>query len=331
MRLGVYIPNITDGTSFYRGHGWTSEIHKTDDSIRVEYFNKPEVLKLKGLDAVFIQRPDNEEELKFIRSCKKLQIPVIVDYDDNLFEVQDYNRYYIIMDLAQNDYQKYVKEALVLSDLVLVTTEVLKKELSKYSNNIEVVRNAWDDYYQEPAKTMNKSDVILWRGSSTHKVDMELYKNEIIEITKKYSNYRFVYLTDRIYQWQKDLAKEVKNMFYEPAVSVFEYYSKLKQLNPALVWVTLENTVFNRCKSDVGLQEALGCGALCIAPDWEEWQDAHYKFNTNADFVARFDEAIKHIETRTDLNIKQKPRLLSNINVLRAKLIKKIALKNTIL
>jgi hypothetical protein len=322
MRLAVFIPNLQDGTSFYRGQGWTSEIHKIDDSIRVEYITQPDIIKLKGADALFIQRPDNAQELRLVKTCKKLNIPVIVDYDDYLLGVQDYNRYHIIMDLAQNDYKKNVIECLKLADLVFVSTEELKRQFETYNKNIHTVRNAFDNYLYREVKGFNKDKVVLWRGSSTHKIDLGMYAPELATLIKDNSDFKFIFLSDRFFDWQIAIKEHTKNCELIQAVPVFEYWYKLLELKASIFYVCLEDSMFNKCKSDVANIEGLASGAMTIAPNWEEWKETStHRYNTKEEFVSKFNKALNQVRDNTQPE-KPKLRLLSEANKVRAELIK---------
>lgn len=322
MRLGCFIPNLQDGTSFYRGHGWTSEIHKSDDSIRVEYVTNPDVIKMKGIDVLFVQRPDNIQEINLIKTAKKMNIPVIIDYDDYLLDVQDYNRYHVIMDLAQNDYKANMILSLQLADMVFVSTEELKRQLLKFNKNIHTIRNAFDNYLYKQVDGFNKEKVILWRGSSTHRVDLGNYAPELATMAKDNQDFKFVFLTERFLDWQVEMQKSLKNIELIKAVPIFDYWYKLLSIKASIIYVCLEDTIFNKCKSDVANIEGLGSGAITIAPNWEEWKDTTcYRYDDKQQFIDKMRKAMNNLRDGVYPE-KPKNRLLSDTNKQRVQLIK---------
>jgi len=43
-------------------------------------------------------------------------------------------------------------------------------------------------------------------------------------------------------------------------------------LPPKVMQVPLADHIFNRCKSNIAAIEGIFAGAVCIVPDWSEWQ-----------------------------------------------------------
>jgi hypothetical protein len=58
---------------------------------------------------------------------------------------------------------------------------------------------------------------------------------------------------------------------YVPAVDPIEYQEMIINLAPAVLMVPLHDNSFNRSKSNIAYIEAANCGAVAVAPDWEEW------------------------------------------------------------
>jgi glycosyltransferase involved in cell wall biosynthesis len=324
IRLSCSIANFNDGTSFYRGHGVMSEIHKSDRDFRVDYITEPDIVKIKGIDVLFVQRPDQIRDITLIQIAKKLNIPIVLDYDDYLLDVPVHNRYHKIMDIAGNPYQDHVKNALSMADLVFVSTDEIKKKLYKYNDNIHVIRNAFDDYIYKASTGYNCTKTVLWRGSSTHEKDLELYRDQITALVKANPDFRFIFLIDKFFDWLKELKATNKNVELLKAVQVFEYFYLLQSLRVGAVIVPLEDCLFNHCKSDVASLEATSVGAFSVAPDWAEWKElTTHTYKEPAEFTTQTQAVIDLIKSGVGKSHKlPKVRLLSEANKQRAILIK---------
>ena len=324
MRIGVSIANFNDGTSFYRGHGVTSELHKIDHTLNVEYIKDTDIVKLKGMGCSFVQRPDQQRDIILMKTLKKLNIPIIIDYDDYLLGVPEFNRYHKIMDIAGNDYKVHVKQALSIADMVWTSTDELCLLLKKYNSNIHVIRNAFDDQIYTPYEGFNTTKTVLWRGSSTHEKDLELHLPQITALIKNNQDFKFVFLIDKFFSWLLDLQKNYKNVELIKAVPVFEYFYKLEQIKASIMIVPLEHSEFNKCKSDVAAIEGIGTGALVVAPDWDEWRElSTHLYKTNEDFLYQTQTAIDSVKAGLNTSMKKpKVRLLSEANKKRVELIK---------
>jgi hypothetical protein len=326
MRVIASISNFNDGTSFYRGHGVMSELHKSGDNIHVDFLKDNDVIKIKGADVCFMQRPDQQRDIITMKTVAKLNIPIVVDYDDYLLGVPEHNRYHKIMDIASNDYVTHVKTALSIANMVWVSTDELKEKLSRYNTSIYVIKNAFDNYLYREVKQFNNTKTILWRGSSTHEIDLELFKPQIIELIKENPDFKFIFLIDKFFNWLLDVKNNHKNVELIKAVPVFEYYYKLEQIRPSAVIVPLEDIPFNRCKSDIASLEAISVGALCVAPDWYEWKDlTTHPYKDTKDFKVQTQNVIDTIKAGLVKGVKRPPlRLLSEANKERVRLLQEL-------
>jgi hypothetical protein len=269
MRVLSFIPNIADGTSLYRGHGVLSEIHKLDPTVRVEFVGeKFRFIDGKGSDIAYFQRPDNKDFFITCMALKRINIPIVVDYDDYLLDVPEHNKYHVIMGLAKNDYKKHVADFLKVADAVIVSTEELKRQFEVHTE-CTVIRNALDHYSFLPESEQSFEKRVLWRGSATHEMDLLEHKDSIISLIQDNADFEFIFMGDDKIKWLDAL--KLNNVVFKKALDPYSYFIELKKMRPSLVIVPLQDSLFNRCKSDVAKLEANYCGAICVHPDWEEW------------------------------------------------------------
>lgn len=291
MKIVAYIPSPEDGTSFYRGVGPLSELHKTDKNIQVDFKRYCSFTDIKGYDLAFFQRPFRKEEIQSIKLCKQMGIPVVIDYDDDFFNVPVNNEFRKLNETHQNDYVSHVKECLGLADMVFASTSFLAETLKEFNDNVKVVNNAWDHGLVPMAESFNYTKNILWRGGQSHASDLFVFQNKFEELLKKNKDFKFIFLGVPPV-W----ASNYKNAEFIKTKPVLKYFRILKMIKPSLILTPLKDYVFNHSKSNIAKLEAVTHGALCLAPDWDEWrfelEDEHL-YSNPAEF---FDEAMDLME-----------------------------------
>jgi hypothetical protein len=78
-----------------------------------------------------------------------------------------------------------------------------------------------------------------------------------------------------------------QNLYEWPAKDIIHYFTNVKEILPSLMTVPLDDTLFNRCKSNIAYIEASYFGAVTLAPAWEEWKDLPgiLTYTDNASFL----------------------------------------------
>jgi hypothetical protein len=211
-----------------------------------------------------------------MRIFKRLGVPVIIDYDDLLFDVPTDNPAY------RNYMNKSTQEAVVScvreADAVFVSTKELKRclQLPKacLNDRVYVVPNALDDIHlvrgdrKNPPEKRNKT--VLWRGSHSHQRDLVEHGGEILTVAKQHRDFAFTfvgynpwYLTERMGKNQAVVAE---------SIPIGEFMDFVYATAPEVGIVPLHRSRFNLCKSNIGWLEMSWAGAVCLVPDWEEWR-----------------------------------------------------------
>lgn len=285
MKIIAYIPGPTDATNFYRGQGPLSELRKLDQNIDVTYIWKPEldIFRFKGADIFFMQRPDQRSQLTLMREvAKTLKLPIIIDYDDNVFDKSIDSKYALYNKKFQhNDYIGNTRSFLSDATEVWTTTEALKDKLSAYNTNVQIIKNAFDDYIFTTTPVYNRNKRILWRGSEDHEEDLRTHKDSIIKAIQENPDFEFVFISEAKFDWMIEIEGKYKNFFFLNSEPTYDYFGLIERLRPSIFMVPLNDSPFNRCKSDVAAIEALYSGAKCIAPDWPEWHELKNIINYN--------------------------------------------------
>jgi hypothetical protein len=288
-----------DGTSFYRAWGVFPHLEKNYpiEIIQMEYGSITDQWPtIERCDIAFLQRPHLHITLETLRYCKQMGKPVVVDYDDNLFNVPPANPHYMaFMDKKTHD---LVKLHLSEADMVMVSTERLKVEFSSLNKNIHVIRNAFnsDMFKYVRNRNIERQNIIMWRGGSSHAADLDKYKKEILESLNKHPELNWYFVGYR--PSFLPLKSNIQPTFFSDVIT---YHSFINGIRPRAIYVPLEENVFNLCKSNVSYIEATMAGAVCIVPDWPEWQlPGVLKYKDNKGFS----EQLEHV---TDKNFNVDP------------------------
>lgn len=273
MIIGAIIPDRRDSTSVYRGVGPLAALRR-DYGHQTVHLRSIDWSTLREIDVLFMQRPCLPEHLQAIRAAKANNVPVWVDFDDDLASVPDWNPTTMLYNVKK--YGPNTLDAAAMADLLTVSTRRLL-EVYKTDGNAVVVPNAidieWLPYNPKPRDPSKK--IVLWRGSGTHRWDLNLLWPAVRQIEVNRDEVRFVFMSDNppwFVEYMKTEAEFVPWMDYP------SYMRALNDIAPDVVVVPLYDCPLNRAKSNIAALEACWAGALVVAPDWEEWQGNGFIF-----------------------------------------------------
>ena len=270
MKLLVLTVNKNDSTSFYRANG---VLHDLKNQMQIE-ITSMDFKDLRDMswatlflyDAIFMQRPYQSVACKMAQYCKEINLPVWVDFDDQLLDIPKDNRSHQIF--SNPEIQKNIIKTIQLANVVTVSTELLKDSFKELNNNIHVVPNAFNDKlfnYREKKVKTNKT--AMWRGSDTHNLDLFYYGDQIFNAQNKYSDWDFLF-----FGFNPWFIPEEKNRKHINATDPVLYFKQIYNIAPRVMHVPLLNSIFNKCKSNIAYIEGSFSGAVCLVPDWDEWK-----------------------------------------------------------
>ena len=285
MRLLVITTTRDDTTSLYRAAGIMKNLKMQMPDLD---YDLHDLDKMQGLtwslftlyDAVFLQRP--YKSLKLVTYLKDMGVPIWLDYDDNLFEIPAVNERAA---KVYNDpvIRRELEEMAKLADIITVSTAGLKDVYDKFCKDVRVIPNALDFFYLGEAREKpDDKKVIIWRGGDSHRGDVYHYANKIFPAAVKHNDWLWLWSGFNFAEraaWYfcrdvvlEDLSKAFGNQKFEEPKDPTHYFRWLRNLGARAMHVPLSDSVFNRCKSNIAALEGTWSGAVCLVPDWEEWQ-----------------------------------------------------------
>lgn len=272
-----------DSVKFYRTSGPVSYLERIFPQFRVDYKPKQYFLGASDMnaftyDVVLVERPITQDAYHIVTRCKNMGTVVWVDYDDNLFQIPDYNN---AQDYFGNQQTMQLVQAIMqMADLVTVSTPHLKKLYGGMNKNVHLIRNAWCDYrfpmpgYEDAGKPVK----MAWRGGNKH--DMDVYEvREPLALS----------IQDPAFQWTfygvRPFYLGIPRQNYKPFSGLFTYLQSFILSTPDFLFVPLQANDFNVSKSNCSWIEACLAGAVTIAPmslpEFDQPGVIRYKDNTH--------------------------------------------------
>lgn len=289
IKIGVYTINREGYTSFYRTLGPLLKIEKGYKNIQLIHFKAPcyEWSQLMNLDIMFMHLPNSIESTDFVLFCKSVGIKVWVDYDDNLFEMNDDH----VSKNAIHKRRKIIEKILQYSDVVTVSTKYLRDIYAPYNKNILIIPNAMDlDLFkQDPIP--GHHNFVTWRGGEGHADDLLSIQKPLEKVANKHDNWVFNFMGyDPVFM-------NIEKKVHYPTAPLFAYLNHLHTLASKIHIVPLRDNPYNRAKSNIAWMEATFSGSVVIAPNIETFQKPGIiNYSSEEEFETRLEEAIKMLD-----------------------------------
>lgn len=261
--LLCFFPDELDCTSFYRGQGPLQTLRRKDRQFEMVITKDLNWVKLKSCDGIFFQRPWHPQHLAAIKAAKRMNKPVWLDYDDNLMAVPMSNKRYDLY--SDPGIEQTIITMLQLSDVVTVTTKALEDVFKPYAKSIRVVPNAYDPECLGDLRAVefSQNKHITWRGGDSHTKDLLPHLDVLERIIKDNPDWLFEFMGNT--PWQVMERLRFQNVVMTPAMDPIEYFAALRLKKPAIMIVPLQDTAFNRAKSNIAWLEAASAGAIVLA------------------------------------------------------------------
>lgn len=324
---------MKDATSLYRAVGPLSRLKRTEPDIAVFSTNQYDWASIAlTADVMFMQRPFSKDHVRLMEMVKNQNIPVIVDYDDDLFSVPSSNPTHYIY--GKEETKKNVFQCLSMCDQVWVSTQHLKRKIESLNIKAEVmvVPNALNFKMFSKGYVLRdepQNGLVMWRGSKTHDADILKFLPQITALVEKHQKYVFHFQGGMPWFLERSLSK-FKNVTTGNGVDPIEYFDMLTKLRPSLFIVPLEDTEFNRAKSNIAWIEGTYAGAATLCPNWEEWnKKGALNYDSEQDFFTKADEFLSKETDPRQLNERSWNEVIANyeldrVNKLRYNSIKKL-------
>lgn len=273
IQLGLHTPNPRDSTSIYRAWGpWSAlknEIDITPIGSDDAHWNI-----MSMIDVLFMHRPFAHYHLRMLDTAIKFNIPIWIDYDDDLFNVHSSNDNHAVYDSP--DTQKILENLLNKANLITVSTNALANSLRQRTKNtnIFVIENKLPDHLTgkllHKIRNQTPSKRILWRGTKHHEMNLKVFEKLFIDLIKERPDWCWTF-----YGWRPWYLMDHSNPGQTEHMAdsdPFAFFQSLHKINASIQVVPLINNAFNQAKSNIAMLEGSGYGeSLIVAPEMPEW------------------------------------------------------------
>lgn len=325
MNILAYISGY-DGCGYYRVQLPAKFLNKLEDvhfKIATQYSNQD----IAWSDIVVLQKQTNSKALPFVQYAKSVGKKVIVEVDDDYFNIPSCNPAYKYYVGKEKDLINFYS----MSDAITVTTHHLAKELSKYNPNTYAIPNSLDiamlDNFKnmseydlnkhtqylgidqknislEEAKSMMENKVVLgWGGSPTHYKDVEQVTEALLKLTSENKNIIVVMVgcaTDTLL----NKLRYDQLMLVKP-VPIFNYSQLLSSMKWDIGICPIEDNLFNRSKSNLKFLEFAINGFSCVCSNVENYAktvthgfDGLLADNTTSSWYSNLKKLIEDVDFR---------------------------------
>jgi len=326
-RVLLMATNPKDGTSLWRALGPFGHMQTQMAGEVLFDTMEGEVSwnKYSMYSALFMQRPYNENHLKMAQMARDMGKKIWVEYDDNLMEVPFSNPAYKAF--SEPKIRQNISKIVTMADVVTVSTGHLKKLFEVINSNTIVIPNAMDDTILQPMKPDKKRNkLIAWRGSRTHDKDLIEYLKPMVQLAKDHPAWKWVFIGEPYFEVQSCMPPD-RTLILQ-SIPFPRYFHFLNDFNAEIALVPLDDSKFNRSKSNIAYQEFVYSGAVPVVPDWEEWQlPGCEKYKTQAEFYVAVSKLINNADYRETLRLEgknhfQNNMVLSKVNHMRIDLLR---------
>lgn len=220
-----------------------------------------------------VQRLCTKDNYAAIQIMRKMNIKVVYDLDDNLWDVPKSNPGWKILNYLHDGFT----ECAGISSVITVSTEALKvavrkhlKELRGSGIEIVVIHNAVDFNLFAPApKRENEFFRVGWAGTNTHSGDVRQVFNQLPALLQANPKIQleFVGLP------APAIIQDHERVRQRDFVPVGEYPSRLPSWHWDIMLAPLEDNVFNRSKSNIKILEAAAIGTPILVSDFGSYRE----------------------------------------------------------
>lgn len=241
--------------------------------------------QLYECDVVVCPRPGEPEFEAVLAGLRKAGKKIVVDFDDNVFDVSPLSAHYADHGTRNVKYRfadgreidlwvdpatakempvgarplpiernrrnlECVARFLGEADLVTTTTELLAEVFREYNKNVAVLPNCVDPRLWQKLPLVDDGKIRLtWFGGHSHYEDWTLLQGVLPPLFEKYPNLVLVLMGVHFAGTTKGIPQD--RIEFHRWVPTPAYPYKAAILNPTIALIPLQDTRFNACKSAI--------------------------------------------------------------------------------
>lgn len=308
MRLSLLGSGLSGGVSFYRVAGPVSYMHKLDPALQIARPHPSDWVDFADSDWVLLNGAHSDGQVKGLEEAKSLGCKIWLDYDDAVGHV-DWRSPRAGMfpnDVCLPNIQK----CLCLADLVTVSTADVAKSIN--FSAAKIIPNAYDPRMHRSVNGASGKKTVLWRGSDTHISDLAVFDHMLERLALEHRDWEFVYIGQMPAFHMRLCLPNVKKYDSLPLV---QFFNKMAEINPSVVIVPMEDTDFNRARSNIAWIEGTLAGGAVVAPAWPSWDIPAAHYTTIGEFYNQTERLMLEASERTRLYETSRRYIMDNLHL----------------
>lgn len=287
-------------------------------------------------DIIHIPHPNTEKWLDILDVCRKYGKLVVLDFDDDIFNLSPWNPYYKWIGIKEYAYEWEDKEMVWLwrdkmlskdgskelfnieknmrtrdtirmlcgkADALSVTTSILKRSMSSHNKTVFELPNLIDlNLFRKLPLIKDDYIRIVWQGGHSHYEDLWEVKDALKGILLNNKNVRLSLFGTYFEGIFKDFPQD--QIEYSSWVQHKAYPYKLPTLNGDIGIAPLSNTTFNKNKSCIKYLEYGAVGMPTVASDVSPYKEVIDNERTgflvghSSEWSYRLQQLIDNVELR---------------------------------
>ncbi len=250
--------------------------------------------EVDGLDVLVLQRPAGRIG---VRQLERLvgHVRLVYETDDDMLRVDPWG----LPHLHDEQMRDSIRRALRLVDMVTVSTPYLAEQVAPFNENVKILPNHVKAGLLEMARPRRDKLTIGWAGGTSHLGDMMTVAEPLRRVLDAnpqadmhFMGFNYSPLVRRPCRWspwQPDLGAYYKQVDFDIAIA------------------PLDDSLFNRSKSDIRAKEMGALGIPIVAANLLPYADyvidgkTGYLYNNEAEFEKRLTELIHSEYARTEM------------------------------
>ncbi len=277
LKVFYWAASMPDGTFKYRVEMPMNELnrlgHEAQASTRIGAWARDEADVIVGQRICQVNPSIMWLELAAERKRTGTGPALVYEVDDDLFNIGPDNP---LGEMFQDPRVRKIMFACIrAADAVTVSTEPLAELLRHHNANVHVIPNAIRaEVLDVPAPARRGRDDGItrfgWQGSSTHVADWAIVRDPLADVMRADPNIRMRFLGTA---HPEGLPLDRGRVDFRPwTTDLAEHYRRISRFDVTLA--PLQDTMFNRSKSALRVQESLALGVPVIAsnvPAYQGW------------------------------------------------------------
>ena len=296
------LPMENDGCTHYRIKKPYSFLDKEKfdvQFIRDKELETPEALAYLEVCDYIVARQYHDKAIKILDnlfkhpdSKRKKPLKVILDMDDDVFDIDPYNEAYGVFGTKEvkhgdkwlwkdgvnfeikvnQEYLESLERLLRRADILTVSTNRLKEKYKKYNDNVVVLNNAIDtNDWRVPNFKEHKEFRIGWTGGTSHYKDWWTIKDDIERIMAEYPQVKLCIAGAMFEGIFKNISRDRVEFWNWVDPTGHGYRVAMMDLDLAII--PLEDTPFNANKSCIKFYEFSSLKIPTICSDVPPYSD----------------------------------------------------------